>query len=232
MTQAETALASDRATTRHHGLQANRAFVVESLLLLLFLSLALALILRMFAAADTNARAAHAKATELHLAGNAAEIFAANPLQDAGATYFDTDGNAVEQGSSEAAFQVSLEMDNQPTDAGTMYNAKVVVTPLLPSLGVDAYTLSTTRYVSNTTPSYQETPLEDLNDVGANAVGAEDLAAEGVLTADDAGEDTGGVGTSEDTAAEGEVIEGAGTLGDIDLDGVSDAPADSEGGLA
>lgn len=143
------ALSSDRKLMRSHGLQANRAFVVESLLLLLFLSVALALILRTFAVADSHARDAHARAMELHLATNAAEVFAANPVQEFSTQYFDIEGKSVEQGSEDAAFQVAMNVNNRPSDPGSMYKAQITVTPLLPSLGVEAYVLDTTRYVAN-----------------------------------------------------------------------------------
>ena len=143
------ALSSDRKLVRSHGLQANRAFVVESLLLLLFLSIALALILRVFAVADSHARDAHARAIELHLATNAAEVFAANPVQNFSTQYCDIQGNSVDQGSEDAAFQVDMNVSDRPSEPGTMYKAQITITPLLPSLGVETYTLDTTRYVAN-----------------------------------------------------------------------------------
>lgn len=148
MSQARKALALDRQRQRSRGLQANRAFVVESLLLLLFLSLGLALILRVFSVSDISARQAHAKNASLHLASNAAEIFAADPLSQPETTFFDASGAAVEQDSAEAAFQVDVDITPRDAEAGTLYDAAITVAPLnIPN--AEPYTLETTRYVSD-----------------------------------------------------------------------------------
>lgn len=149
MPELERTIASNRQRQRTHGLQANRAFVVESLLLLLFLAFALALILRMFAAADMTAREAHAKNMAVHLASNTAEVFAARPLEAPSETFYDSEGNAVDQGSDQAVFKVTLGVDKHTTDAGTFYDATITVDPLSRKAGIESYELKTARYVSD-----------------------------------------------------------------------------------
>ena len=226
MAEAKRALALDRQNQRTHGLQANRAFVIESLLLLLFLAFGLALILRVFAAADASGRAAHAKSTALFLASNAAEVFASNPLQEPATQYFDIDGKEVDQQSAEASFEVAVETTPRSTDAGTFYDATVTVLPLKPSAGDEPYALQTARYVSNARlaalEAYAEMQANGLAlEPGQNAVSQEELDAEQNGTAQDqsglpdqdalqASSEGNAEGASDDGAIEEEILEGPG----------------------
>lgn len=146
---AEQTLANATARAREHGFQANRAFIVESLVLLAFLALAVALILQMFAQAALASRSAHAQSMAVQLAGNAAERFAAMPAASVDTVFYDDAGRQVSDSSPDAAWRVSVDVEGVPADAGVLYEAEVLVEPLVASTTHSSYSLNTARYVSD-----------------------------------------------------------------------------------
>lgn len=116
-----------------------RAFLAEALAMLAFLLMSMAVLVGVFANARVESEQAQRQTDAIHLAQNAAEQFAADP---AGA-----DGLAFEQD----GLAVSVQVEQEPQEAGTLYRAVVSV---IDNAGVGAndqgdetYRLETARYV-------------------------------------------------------------------------------------
>lgn len=107
--------------------------------MLAFLLVAIAVLAGIFTQARIESAQAQHQANAIHLAQNAAEQFAADPAGADGQTF------------SQDGLSVSIQVAEEPREAGTLYRATIVVTD---DAGVGAhsqeeetYRLETARYV-------------------------------------------------------------------------------------
>ena len=195
---AEQTMATARAQARERGFRANRAFIVESLVLLAFLALAVALVLQLFAAAGIASYKSHAQSVVMQLAGNTAERFAADPASVSEDLYYDDEGKLVSQDALAAAYRVESNVAGSNTGTGTLYHAQIQVVPVSNTFLEGPYTLETSRYVPGDTVgsragSAAGTAASSGVAGAADAAGAAGIAgAVGAADATSAAEATGG----------------------------------------
>ena len=178
----EQTLANARAQASGRGFRANRAFIVESLVLLAFLALAVALVLQLFAAAGLASGKAHSQSIALQLAGNAAERFAADPHALDEPQYFDADGQKLSEDGPASAYKVSADVEPSLTPAGRFYDAQVKVEAIGSGTLQEPYVIHTSRYSSEDGVGVRVAEAAvDMDAVGENAVGEEELTEAGTF---------------------------------------------------
>lgn len=91
-----------------------RAFIIEALILFAFLIASLAVITQVFVASVSESAYSRDLEHAITIASNTAERFSANPLSD-------------ELNYSQDGLTVTCEVDSQPTGAGTLYIAHIIV---------------------------------------------------------------------------------------------------------
>lgn len=147
-----------RVTPFAHTRHMNRAFIIESLVLLVFISVSIALLVQMFAAAGINGAQAHRLTMSSRLSSDAAEAFCANPHVNAWTAHYDADGNQLDLvyrnadgntvggvfDDADVAWTVVTDGTADMQAGGMLYHAHITVT----AKDGTAYDLDTERYVS------------------------------------------------------------------------------------
>lgn len=132
------------AHTRHM----NRAFIVESLVLVVFIAVSIAFLIQMFVAAGVSSSNAHKLDMSARLSTDTAESFSAAPHAGTWTAYYDAEGHAIQSGTvddGQIAWTVTTNGSAEKQTSGTLYHADITVT----AHDGSTYDLSTERYVSS-----------------------------------------------------------------------------------
>lgn len=118
--------------TRHQGF----SFLIEALAVVVFLMVALAIFARLFAGAQIEGIEANHRSQAVLLATNIAEEFSANPT-------------GVQTSATQGDLEATCDVSPQKRDAGTYFEAHIVVREKDKASGEPLFELDTSRYVSD-----------------------------------------------------------------------------------